>query len=252
MPLEQLTYVQIAGRLNISPEAARAIVKRNHLPRSHGNDGRTLVEIDLDILQHNPLPSPRGQPVSDVVATLNARIEQIEAELAAEQQRSAGHRADYERERAERADQLVTSQDRIIGELKNLRSLLQLSKQADRPVTARTWRKMSWRDRWRWLRTTGCLAGVGLLLALSTVPAGAQQQQPQRECFTVLAANNTSAVLNIGAILLDRCTVRHGRLAAPTAPATQFDGFPLWLIRPSPLRLNCAGAGCARRGDRHT
>jgi hypothetical protein len=67
---------------------------------------------------------------------------------------------------------------------------------------------MSW---WRWLRTTGCLAGAGLLLALSTVPAGAQQQQqqqpqPQRECFTVVGATNPSAALNVGAILLDRCT----------------------------------------------
>ena len=126
-----------------------------------------------------------------MVAALNTRIEQIEAELAAEQQRSAGHRADYERERerAERANRLVTSQDRIIGELKNLRSLLQLAHQNAHPVTSRKWRQMSWRDRWRWLRTTGCLAGAGLLLALSTVPAGAQQQQPQpqpqRECFTV-------------------------------------------------------------------
>src|SRR5262249_55837469 len=135
---------------------------------------------DLDILQHDPSParSPRGQPVSDVVAALNTRIEQIEAELAAEQQHSAGHRADYERER-ERANRLVTSQDRIIGELKNLRSLLQLAHQNAHPVTSRKWRQMSWRDRWRWLRTTGCLAGAGLLLALLTVPAGAQQQQPQ-------------------------------------------------------------------------
>jgi hypothetical protein len=62
---------------------------------------------------------------------------------------------------------------------------------------------------WRWLRTTGCLAGASLLLALS-MPAGAQPQQPQpqpqRECFTVVAANNPGAVLNLGAILLDRCT----------------------------------------------
>jgi hypothetical protein len=28
---------------------------------------------------------------------------------------------------------------------------------------------------WRWMRATGCHAGAGLLLALSTVPAGAQQ-----------------------------------------------------------------------------
>ena len=48
---------------------------------------------------------------------------------------------------------------------------------------------------------TGCLAGAGLLLALSTVPTGAQQQQAQRECFTVTTGNNTSTI-----ILLDRCT----------------------------------------------
>jgi excisionase family DNA binding protein len=62
---------------------------------------------------------------------------------------------------------------------------------------------------WRWLRSTGCLAGLGVLLALSTMPVGAQQQPPppqQRECFTVIAANNPSAVSNLGAILLDRCT----------------------------------------------
>ena len=35
------------------------------------------------------------------------------------------------------------------------------------------------RRAWRWMRATGCLAGAGLLLALSTVPAGAQQQQPR-------------------------------------------------------------------------
>src|SRR5262245_54773019 len=160
MPIEQLTYVQMAERLNISPEAARAIVKRNRLPRSQANDGKTLVAVDLDELRHKPMParSPREhQPVTDVVATLTARIGRLEAELAAEQQRSAGHRADYERERerADRADQVVTTQDRIIGELKNLRSLLQLTRQSVQPVTPRTWRKMTWHERIRWLRTTG-------------------------------------------------------------------------------------------------
>ena len=43
--------------------------------------------------------------MTDVVATLKARIEQLEAELAAEQQRSARER--------ERADQLITSQDKL-------------------------------------------------------------------------------------------------------------------------------------------
>jgi hypothetical protein len=41
--LEQLTYVQIGERLNISSEGARAIVKRNRLPRSHDKHGKTLV-----------------------------------------------------------------------------------------------------------------------------------------------------------------------------------------------------------------
>jgi hypothetical protein len=85
--------------------------------------------------------------VTEALATLKARIEQLEAELAAEQQRSV----ERERDRAERADQLVTTQDRIIGELKNLRSLLQLAQQAARPVTTRTWRDVAW----GWLRTAG-------------------------------------------------------------------------------------------------
>ena len=55
---------------------------------------------------------------------------------------------------------------------------------------------MTW---WRWVRTTGCLAGAGILLALATVPAAAQQQP--RECFGV--ALNTQA---LGSILIDRCS----------------------------------------------
>jgi len=46
----------------------------------------------------------------------------------------------------------------------------------------------------------GHLAGAGMLLALSTVAAVAQQQQ--RECFAV--AINTQA--SLGSILIDKCT----------------------------------------------
>ena len=90
-----------------------------------------------------PARSTRGRLVTDVVAAL--RIEQLEAELAAEQQRSAGHRADYERER-ERADLLVRAQEILDIQLKNLRLLLQ----AERPAAPRTLRE--W---WRRLRMTG-------------------------------------------------------------------------------------------------
>ena len=145
--LEQLTYAQIGDRLNISSEGARAIVKRNRLPRSHDKNGKTLVAIDLDQLQHKTLPvrSPRRPPVTDVIPTLKARIDQLEAELAAEQQRSAGHRADYEHQH-ERADLLARSHEELEIQLKNLRLHLQAGRQA-RPRSLRDW--------WRGLRATG-------------------------------------------------------------------------------------------------
>jgi hypothetical protein len=51
---------------------------------------------------------------------------------------------------SERADQLVTSQDKLVIQLKNLRLLLQVARQDAEPVAQRTLRE--W---WRWLRTTG-------------------------------------------------------------------------------------------------
>jgi hypothetical protein len=117
MSVETLTYDQIAERMTVSREAARAIVKRHRLPRSRSNDGKTLVNIDLAEIRHKPLParSLRGhQPVSDAVTGLMAQIKTLEAELAAkdaelaaEQQCSEGHRADFERERT-RSDQLMS------------------------------------------------------------------------------------------------------------------------------------------------
>jgi hypothetical protein len=76
MPIEQLTYAEIAERLGISSEAARAIVKRHRLPCSRSNDGKTLAAIDLEEIRHKPLPtrSPRGDhAVTDMVATLKAK-----------------------------------------------------------------------------------------------------------------------------------------------------------------------------------
>jgi len=182
MPAEQLTFAQIAERLSVSPEAARAIVKRHRLPRR--NDGKTLAAIDLKEIRS----------VTDVVTTLKARVAELETELAQAEERSAGHRVDFERER-ERADQLVTSQDRMVAELEalhsllcslleaaqqatppvtsrtpdmarrdmarddslaqSMRSLLEAAQQAARPVTSRTSREMTWSERWRWLRRTG-------------------------------------------------------------------------------------------------
>ena len=47
MATERLTYAQIGERLSVSAEAARAIVKRHRLPRSHSNDGTALADASV-------------------------------------------------------------------------------------------------------------------------------------------------------------------------------------------------------------
>ncbi len=62
MAIEMLNYADLAARLKVSPEAARALAKRLRLPRSRGNDGKALVSVDLAEINHAPLParSPAG------------------------------------------------------------------------------------------------------------------------------------------------------------------------------------------------
>ncbi len=106
MAVEKLTYADLAARLKVSPEAARALAKRLRLPRIKGNDGKALVSVDLAEINHAPLPgrSPGGhQPVA---VALKAKVEALQAELAKLEATAGGHRADFERER-DRADKLM-------------------------------------------------------------------------------------------------------------------------------------------------
>jgi hypothetical protein len=107
MPIEMLTYTALGERLNCSPEAARSLAKRLRLPRQLANDGKALVAVDVAELRHTSMParSPAGDRA--ITATLKARIETLQAELAKVEALAAGHRADFERER-ERADRLMT------------------------------------------------------------------------------------------------------------------------------------------------
>jgi hypothetical protein len=106
MPVEMLTYANLADRLKISPEAARSLAKRLRLPRSKGNDGKTLVTVDLADVQHTPLPSrsPGGHQAG--TAALKAQVGHLVAQLAQLEATSTGHRADFERER-DRAERLM-------------------------------------------------------------------------------------------------------------------------------------------------
>ena len=133
-----------------SPRGHQAVTSGSIMPTEQ-------LTFDLKEIRHTPLParSPRGhRSVTDVVATLKARVAELETELAQAEKRSRGHRADFEHER-ERADQLVTAQDRMVAELEALHSLLEAAQQAAPPVASRTWREMTWSERWRWLRRTG-------------------------------------------------------------------------------------------------
>jgi hypothetical protein len=111
MPVEMLTYAALAERLEISPEAARALAKRLRLQRSRSNDGKTLVRVDLAEIQHNRMPtrSPAGDRLRQ------QKIESLQAELEKLQALAAGHRADFERER-ERADRVMVELLRMTTE----------------------------------------------------------------------------------------------------------------------------------------
>ena len=114
MSIESLTYAELGDRLGASPEAARSLARRLRLTRRPGNDGKVRVTVDLAEIQYKPLPvrSPGGHRTE--IDGLNARIEQLQAELARLEVEkrcleacAAGHRADFEHER-KRLDTLMT------------------------------------------------------------------------------------------------------------------------------------------------
>jgi hypothetical protein len=113
MTTESLTYSELGDRLGSSPEAARSLARRLRLLRKPGNDGKVRVIVDLAEIHYKPVParSPDGRQADN--SALNARIEQLQAELARlEVEKNcleasvAGHRADFERER-DRCDKLM-------------------------------------------------------------------------------------------------------------------------------------------------
>lgn len=107
MPVEMLTYAELGERLTISPEAARALVKRHRWPRSRSNDGKTLVHVDLAEISHSPIPrQSQAQSGQQQVAALKQKIEQLQAELVEAKTVAAGHRGDFERE-CERTNKLL-------------------------------------------------------------------------------------------------------------------------------------------------
>src|SRR6185295_16389661 len=104
MSVEILTYSALGARLNISPLAARSLARRLGLPRSLSDDGKALVSVDLAEVRHTPQPSGRRQAAD--AAQWTEKIAALQAEIAQLEARAAGHREDFEHERA-RADRLM-------------------------------------------------------------------------------------------------------------------------------------------------
>jgi hypothetical protein len=129
--IESLTYADMAERLGISPEAARAVAKRKRLHRVVGNDGKARVQVDLaEVRPAGEPPSvPRTTALLAQIEALQAELTKMQGELANAQGTAAGHRADYERER-DRCDRLAS----------DLKAIAELMAERTRP----------W---WRWWRS---------------------------------------------------------------------------------------------------
>src|SRR6266702_7280159 len=100
MSVDTLTYAALGAGLKVSPEAARSLARRLRLPRSRSDDGKALVSVDLADIRHTPRPS--GGRQAGNIALLAAKIEALKAEIARLEARAADHRADFDRERADR------------------------------------------------------------------------------------------------------------------------------------------------------
>jgi hypothetical protein len=95
LAIEQLTYVDMAERLNISAEAARALARRMQLPRQKADDRRTRVAVDFSEIQHKPSPLVR-RAATDALRTQVAELKELVTKAEA---MAARQRDDYECER---------------------------------------------------------------------------------------------------------------------------------------------------------
>jgi hypothetical protein len=142
MAIEMLTYAQFGDRLGCSAEAARALVKRMRLPRHKANDGKVLVSVDLNDINHKPMSARSPSDRYPIIASLKARVETLQAELAKVEAAAAGHRADFERER-ERLDRLMVELLRSTMETQKAKEAVARLEGELAGLRSRRW--------WRWL-----------------------------------------------------------------------------------------------------
>ena len=202
-----LTLGQAARHCGVSKGTISKAIASGKLSATRREDGSWAIDGAelaryLDVNGHRFRSETGSSEQPETIADLRAR-----AELA--EQRLGDLKAMLEDMRRQRDD---AERQRDKWETVATRLSLSAPKPDEQPTATPTQpaeQPSRFRRSWRWMRATGCLAGAGLLLALSTVPAGAQQQPPQQQqqpgCFTVEMSHSTQGNPQ-GSILLDRCT----------------------------------------------
>jgi helix-turn-helix protein len=202
-----LTLGQAARHCGVSKGTISKAIASGKLSATRREDGSWAIDGAeltryLDVNGHRFRSETGSSEQPETIADLRAR-----AELA--EQRLGDLKAMLEDMRRQRDD---AERQRDKWETVATRLSLSAPKPDEQPTATPTQsaeQPSRFRRAWRWMRATGCLAGAGLLLALSTVPAGAQQQPPQQQqqpgCFTVEMSHSTQGNPQ-GSILLDRCT----------------------------------------------
>src|SRR6266403_232486 len=143
MPVEMLSYAELGERLKISPEAARALVKRHRLPRSRSNTGKSLGQGDLTEISHSPVtrapPTPAGH---QVVTALKDHIATLQSDLSERDAIAGGHRADCERE-TDRSNRLMAELIKASNEATSAREKAAYFAGKLSAAKQRWWRKLA-------------------------------------------------------------------------------------------------------------
>ena len=200
-----LTLAQAAAMTGMNRSSILRAIKRGALTGS--KDHNDIWHIDgVELARVFPVTPANAQPTPlDTHPDALAAYKMVLAE-----ERIAELKGRLEEMRQER-DRARTGEDAWKAQCEAVTRQIALpaphdAQTAQQPAQSDT-QASRFRRAWRWMRATGCLAGAGLLLALSTVPAGAQQQQPQQQpppgCFTVEMSHSTQGNPQ-GSILLDR------------------------------------------------
>jgi hypothetical protein len=205
--MAMLTLGQAARHCGVSKGTISKAIASGKLSATRREDGSWAIDGAelaryLDVNGHRFRTETGSGEQPATIAELRARVELAE-------QRLGDLKAMFDDMRRQRDD---AERQRDKWETVATRLSLSAPKPDEKPAATPTPNAPPagrWRHAWRWMRATGCLAGASLLLALSTVPAGAEQQQPQQQpppgCFTVEMSHSTQGNPQ-GSILLDRCT----------------------------------------------